>query len=372
MIDSPILDTDDKSSIRTVNSSDKGDYDDDSNDSKKLWDMQKSFAKLDVTTICSEQGNHQPATIATKINNERNSGVGSLLPDCPLSVSFVRLLAERAHGMVGCDLLQAVKEAFFISLNRDIQRNILRNKSDVIAADVSEYDRNLTRSGICNSIKIGRKEANSPHGLIEVTSKNGRKGINPIARMNDGTHKICSASSHGNEKRISFDDEVGMESDTSYRPMNLISDYDSEEEDGDGDGDGDDAKISSGEVDMEEQGQIITSSEDRKVVTETLGANFTNDIIAHHAMDIVGTSRVLLEGDLLLAFTRISPSALRSVYLFCIVSYIWGIGSPCMILLPCYLVSLPLCLSSTILEFLGVLFLSLLYSSAAFLYFPFA
>ena len=327
VIDSPILAIDDKSSIRTVSSSDKGGYDDDSNESKEVRDMQKSFAKLDVTAISSEQGDHQTVTIATKINNERNSGVGSLLPDCPLSVSFVRLLAERAHGMVGCDLLQAVKEAFFISLNRDIQSNILRDKSDVIAADVSEYDRNLTRSGICNSIKIGSKEANPPHGLIEVTSKNGRKGISPIDRMNDGTHKICSASNHGNEKRISFDDEVEMESDTSYRPMNLISDYDSEENDGDGDEneDGGDTRDGRGEVNMEEQGQIITSSEDKRVVTETIGANFTCDVIAHHAMDIVGTSRVLLEGDLLLAFTRISPSALRSVYLFCNVSYIWGI-----------------------------------------------
>ena len=41
--------------------------------------------------------------------------------------------------------------------------------------------------------------------------------------------------------------------------------------------------------------------------------NYTSNVIKHHVIDKRGNSRVLLEEDLLLAFTRISPSALRSV-----------------------------------------------------------
>ena len=309
VIDNSTSNIDDNICIRTVTSSDEGKYDMDGEDSKEMRDMQKSFAKLDIITKYSEQVDQQ--SFGNEINKECPYSVDRVHVDNPLSVSFVKHLAERAHGMVGCDLLQAVKEAFFISLNRDIQKNILREQSDIISADVNELDKCVSGSNVCSSIKKGKKdEVDGFQRVIEVS---------PTAGMSDVTHKSRSISSRSNEKRISFNDEVEMESDTSYRPMNLISDYDSEENDRDRDGnededeDEDDKKESGRAIDLEEQKQIIVTFEDKKVGTKIMEQNYTSNVIKHHVIDKRGNSRVLLEEDLLLAFTRISPSALRSV-----------------------------------------------------------
>ena len=307
VIDNSTSNIDDNICIRTVTSSDEGKYDMDGEDSKEMRDMQKSFVKLDIITKYSEQVDQQ--SFGNEINKECPSSVDRVHVDCPLSVSFVKHLAERAHGMVGCDLLQAVKEAFFISLNRDIQKNILREQNDIISADVNELDKCVSGSNVCSSIKKGKKD--DVDGFQRVVK------MSPTAGMSDVTHKSRSISSRSNEKRISFNDEVEMESDTSYRPMNLISDYDSEENDRDRDGnedeDEDDKKESGRAIDLEEQKQIIATFEDKEVVTKIMEQNYTSNVIKHHVIDKRGNSRVLLEEDLLLAFTRISPSALRSV-----------------------------------------------------------
>ena len=285
--------------------------------SRVAHDIVRAFGNMDISIKSNQFDSYRHSDAAIEIGKKMSSGSDNPSVIRPLTTSFIRQLAERAHGMVGCDLLQAVKEAFFISLKRDIQKNIGR-------ADGCTLDGSLMIAATAAAAAIhpfGREESTLRNKDYQSVEKNYIDGSNDkISKVQDNYEANRTDGSIFRESnRISFNDEVEMESDATYRPITFISDDDSEDE-GITRKDGDQSEEV---VEGEEEVHIRSTDTcvDKKELEEiarcaTEGRTEKGDdgnSTRHSVLGLSGPSRILLEEDLILAFKRISPSALRSI-----------------------------------------------------------
>ena len=267
-----------------------------------------------------------------------------------LTTSFIKHIADTAHGMVACDLLQVAKEASFLSLDRytsELKRSKEKKYDTCTSSDcenVSDVEissesgpRSVLESGLGSILESGprsvpvSKMESDPGSTLEsglsVSGFNVEREICTDGKSND--LKLVRGGTKTPEPEHSGSGEDGG----IYRPMNLISDYDDEEDEGsegqDGDQDEDDG-VEQEEKDEEEAAILdssdrmaaeikeITTGNDKAESSQTMPTDFGNKKDGNYGpkldtkSDIESTPLlVLLQQDFQLALTRISPSALR-------------------------------------------------------------
>lgn len=86
---------------------------------------------LSTLNLTTESSNNKTTTTSNSSSSTTSKSTPTATPTStttsslsaaarPLTASFIRSVAHNAHGMVACDLLQVVKESFFISLDRHL------------------------------------------------------------------------------------------------------------------------------------------------------------------------------------------------------------------------------------------------------------
>jgi SpoVK/Ycf46/Vps4 family AAA+-type ATPase len=135
--------------------------------------------------------------------NRKNEKIPILTSSQPLTTSFISQIASKAHGMVACDLLQVVKESFYISLCR-------RNKEGQIGRE------NTSKEGM---------GANAAGDVDSRTVLSSAVVDSPAATTKPtATIATAIAITSAVENVIESVADDGM-----YRPTNLTSDYEEEE-----------------------------------------------------------------------------------------------------------------------------------------------
>ena len=143
-----------------------------------------------------------------------------------LTTSFIKHIADTAHGMVACDLLQVAKEASFLSLDR--------YTSELKRSKEKRCDTNPTsHCGGIRDVQIS-SESGSRSGLGSIpepgvleSGLTGEKENYTESKSKDSDLVLGAMKTHESEPEHS---RGGGVEDGIYRPMNLISDYDDEED----------------------------------------------------------------------------------------------------------------------------------------------
>jgi SpoVK/Ycf46/Vps4 family AAA+-type ATPase len=270
-----------------------------------------------------EEGDH---------NGRKNEKIPISTSPQVLTTSFVSQIASKAHGMVACDLLQVVKESFYISLcRRNKEGQLGRKQTGEEGMDANlpgDVDSIIVPSSsvVCSPTTTATKTTSTTAAVIATTS-----AVDDV---------VESAADHVVESAA----DDGM-----YRPTNLISDYEDEEMEED--------EGAADENEAEEETLECAPASDYKSHPISTSTNSTTEeslILQHTRIEVSprpleevpgpdprtdpstgqkGASDgdmppapvpvscgVLTEEDLQLALTRIAPSALRYIPLSCLIT----------------------------------------------------
>jgi hypothetical protein len=135
--------------------------------SNKSGDVSTLEHRLSNLNLDSTSSNTIPIVKSTSVLNSTSSSSSSTASTStssssaasrPLTASFIRDVARNAHGMVACDLLQVVKESFFLSLDRHLAGSVGGPK-------VKDVDRSGSGSSSSSSSSSG-SSSSSVRGII--------------------------------------------------------------------------------------------------------------------------------------------------------------------------------------------------------------
>jgi hypothetical protein len=271
------------------------------------------------------------------LNGRKNEKIPTSTSSQVLTTSFISQIASKAHGMVACDLLQVVKESFYISLCR-------RNKEGQLGRkQTGEEGMDANLAGVVDSILVlSSSVVGSP---TATTTKTTATTAAVIATTGAVDHVVESVA------------DVGM-----YRPTNLISDYEDEEMEED-EGEADENEAEEQEENDERETLECAPASDVKSHPISTSTNSTTEeslTLQHTRIDasprpleevpgpdprtdprtdqegssggdmppvpvpapapVPVSCGALSEEDLQLALTRIAPSALRYIPLSCLIT----------------------------------------------------
>jgi SpoVK/Ycf46/Vps4 family AAA+-type ATPase len=211
----------------------------------------------------------------------------------PINLKFIRELASMAHGMVGSDLLQVVKEAHFLSLDRFNKNKHAAND------DNNEYhnDENNVDNAINHNFNT-----NSNHNIKNDENDNNKNNI------------IDSNNENKNKNFKHFKNDLNDKNDEVYKPLNLEADYDSDDDnddynDNDDDTNGDDENNNDDDNENNDNKNIHNNNDSHNDIKMEDRIDILKDNIHQNSSNVL----YLDQADFSKALTRVSPSALREV-----------------------------------------------------------